>query len=113
MSGQEELMEKNKVGLSVKISEESTTELTITLQDNQDEFIAHCIELNLLAIGKTPSEAITACSGLILKHIEASVESDNIKNVFHFNMGNKDMDELLLSDPGMLMFVPEISSKIQ
>jgi predicted RNase H-like HicB family nuclease len=56
--------------------------LRIVFYREEDTWIAHCLEFNLLGDGKTQAEALAQLSEAIQLQAAASIEYDNPRNLF-------------------------------
>src|SRR5262249_42937258 len=59
------------------------TPLHVVFYYEQDRWIAHCLQFDLIGDGETKSEAIDVLMQAISMQVEASLESHDIENLFH------------------------------
>lgn len=55
--------------------------LNILIEQEDSQFVAHCLELDIVASGQTEDEAFDDLMDLIEAQLEFAVENDNLKNI--------------------------------
>ncbi len=66
------------------MSEEyATITVNILLRKTDSGCVAHCLELDIVATGKTEDDAVKELSDLIATQVDYAFNNDNLDNLFH------------------------------
>jgi predicted RNase H-like HicB family nuclease len=57
--------------------------LDVLLYRDDGEWVAHCLQLDLVEAGATPDEAEESLAGVIQHHIQWALEDDDMEHLFH------------------------------
>jgi predicted RNase H-like HicB family nuclease len=57
--------------------------LDVLLYRENGEWVAHCLQLDLVEAGATPEEAEESLAGVIQHHIQWALEDDDVEHLFH------------------------------
>jgi len=57
--------------------------LDVLLYREDGEWLAHCLQLDLVEAGPTPDEAEENLTGVIQHHIQWAIEDDDMEHLFH------------------------------
>jgi predicted RNase H-like HicB family nuclease len=57
--------------------------LDVLLYREDGEWVAHCLQLDLVEAGATPEEAEESLVGVIQHHIQWALEDDDMEHLFH------------------------------
>jgi predicted RNase H-like HicB family nuclease len=57
--------------------------LDVLLYREEGEWVAHCLQLDLVEAGATPEEAEAALAGVIRAHIEYALADNDMEHLFH------------------------------
>lgn len=57
--------------------------LDVLLYREDGEWIAHCLQFDLVEAGATPEEAEESLSGVIQHHIQWALEDNDMEHLFH------------------------------
>ena len=57
--------------------------LDVLLYREDGEWLAHCLQLDLVEAGATPEEAEQTLAGVIQHHIQWALEDDDMEHLFH------------------------------
>ena len=56
--------------------------LDVLVEMEEGEYVAHCLQFDLVAVAPTPDQAIEEIKGLITAQIAFALEHDNLENIF-------------------------------
>jgi predicted RNase H-like HicB family nuclease len=57
--------------------------LDVLLYREDGQWVAHCLQFDLVEAGATPEEAEEALAGVIQHHIQWAIEDDDLEHLFH------------------------------
>lgn len=57
-------------------------QLNVVIYNEDKEWIAHCLELDLVTTGKSVQKAWADMRDIIQAHIEFAIENDNLEHIF-------------------------------
>lgn len=57
--------------------------LDVLLYREDGQWVAHCLQLDLVEAGATPEEAEETLAGVIQHHIQWALEDDDMEHLFH------------------------------
>jgi len=55
----------------------------VLLYEEDDHWIAHCLQLDLAEAGRTPEEAEDALAGVVGHHVEWAIADDDLEHLLH------------------------------
>lgn len=58
--------------------------VNVLLYREEGQWVAHCLQLDLVEAGATPEEAEEALIGVIQHHIQWALEDDDLEHLFHY-----------------------------
>lgn len=61
---------------------EPSLTIHVLLYKEDDEWVGHCLEMDLVTCGSSSNEVEKDIIDLIVSHVNFAVENDNLKNVF-------------------------------
>lgn len=71
------------MGECISHSSENSITANILTKREDDLFIAHCLEFDIVATSDTPEQAQNACVELICAQIEYAFAHNNLDNLYH------------------------------
>jgi len=57
--------------------------VNIFIKKEADEFVAHCLELDLVATARTDKQVRSDIIDIVMAHIDYALYNDNLENMFH------------------------------
>ena len=92
--------------------------LDVLLYREDGEWVAHCLQLDLVEAGATPEEAEEALAGVIQHHVQWVLEDNDMEHLFHpappevwkefFTAETQGFREIPLAVPAGLMPAPAV-----
>lgn len=67
----------------IKISNEISFTANVLVKEEDNMYIAHCLELDIVAVGSTLEETQREIVSLICAQIDYAFSNDNIENLYH------------------------------
>lgn len=64
------------------MAQKAVLHLDIVIYNEENEWIAHCLQLDLVTTGKSSRDAYNDMRDVIKAHIESAVENDNWEHIF-------------------------------
>lgn len=71
------------MGEIIRKSNELSFNTNILIKKEEDLFVAHCLELDIVAVADSPNQARRECVALICAQIEYAFAHDNLENLYH------------------------------
>jgi len=64
-------------------SQENSMIFNILVKEEDNLYVAHCLELDIVATGETPDEARREIVALVCAQVDYAFSNDNIDNLYH------------------------------
>ncbi len=64
-------------------SQENSMTFNILVKEEDNFYVAHCLELDIVATGKTPDDAKREIVALVCAQVDYAFSNDNIENLYH------------------------------
>ncbi len=68
---------------NTKKNETHSFDVNVLLKKEDDLFVAHCLEFDIVAVAETEEQAKKDLKDLVVAQIEYAFANDNLENLFH------------------------------